>query len=69
MENEGGDCDQFCLEGKVQELAGKELEKAIENIVLEETIEIEGLEITVDLEELTEHVEKMHEETKHKEIE
>ena len=69
MESEGGECDQVCLEGKVQELAGKELEKAIENIVLEETIEIEGLEIIVDLEKLTEHGEKMHEETKNKEIE
>ena len=45
------------------------MEKAIENIVLEEKIEIEGLEIIVDLEELTEHGEKMHEETKNKDIE
>ena len=69
MKREGEECDQLCLEGKVQELAGKELEKAIENIVLEEKIEIEGLEIIVDLEELTEHGEKMHEETKNKDIE
>ena len=34
----------------------------MENIVLEETIEIEGLEITLDLEGLTEHREEIHEE-------
>ena len=45
------------------------MEKAIENMVIEETIEIEGLEITVDLEELTEHSEEVFAQGNHKEIE
>ena len=61
LEREDGECDEFCLQGRVQELAEVELERAMENIVLEETIEIEGLEITLDLEGLTEHREEKHE--------
>ena len=41
----------------------------MENIVVEETIEIEGLEITIDLEGLTDHKEEIHEQIEHEQIE